>query len=75
MSGSLRFDRAMPEAALHDHFDLVTTQGVLRLNDPRRFGAVVYARSEAAPEAASCWRGWAWSRSAQTSTSMPSTRG
>jgi formamidopyrimidine-DNA glycosylase len=52
MSGSLRFDRAMPDAALHDHFDLVTTQGVLRLNDPRRFGAVVYAESESAPPAA-----------------------
>jgi formamidopyrimidine-DNA glycosylase len=51
MSGSLRFDRAMPEAALHDHFDLVTTQGVLRLNDPRRFGAVVFAEGESAPEA------------------------
>ncbi|HEY0822763.1 MAG TPA: bifunctional DNA-formamidopyrimidine glycosylase/DNA-(apurinic or apyrimidinic site) lyase [Ramlibacter sp.] len=51
MSGSLRFDAAMPEAALHDHFDLVTDRGVLRLNDPRRFGAVVYAGSEDAPEA------------------------
>lgn len=52
MSGSLRFDHAMPEAAPHDHFDLVTTRGVLRLNDPRRFGAVVFCASEAAPEAA-----------------------
>lgn len=51
MSGSLRFDAAMPDAALHDHFDLVTSRGVLRLNDPRRFGAVVYADSETAPEA------------------------
>jgi len=51
MSGSLRFDRAMPEAALHDHFDLVTSQGVLRLNDPRRFGAVVFAEGESAPQA------------------------
>ena len=51
MSGSLRFERAMPEAALHDHFDLVTSHGVLRLNDPRRFGAVVFASAEAAPEA------------------------
>jgi len=51
MSGSLRFDGAMPEAAVHDHFDLVTSQGVLRLNDPRRFGAVVHCESEAAPEA------------------------
>jgi len=51
MSGSLRFDHPLPAAALHDHFDLVTTRGVLRLNDPRRFGAVVYCDSETAPEA------------------------
>ena len=51
MSGSLRFDPTMPQAALHDHFDLVTSQGVLRLNDPRRFGAVVFAAGEAAPAA------------------------
>jgi formamidopyrimidine-DNA glycosylase len=51
MSGSLRFDEHVPEAALHDHFDLVTSRGVLRLNDPRRFGAVVYAESEDAAEA------------------------
>ena len=51
MSGSLRFDRSMPEAELHDHFDLVTSLGVLRLNDPRRFGAVVFAEGESAPEA------------------------
>jgi formamidopyrimidine-DNA glycosylase len=41
----------MPEAALHDHFDLVTSRGVLRLNDPRRFGAVVHCDSDSAPEA------------------------
>jgi formamidopyrimidine-DNA glycosylase len=51
MSGSLRFDRALPAAALHDHFDLCTTQGVLRLNDPRRFGAVVFCASDTSPEA------------------------
>jgi formamidopyrimidine-DNA glycosylase len=51
MSGSLRFDQAMPEPALHDHFDLVTDRGVLRLNDPRRFGAVVYADGEDDPRA------------------------
>jgi formamidopyrimidine-DNA glycosylase len=27
----------------HDHFDLLTTHGTLRLNDPRRFGAVVWS--------------------------------
>lgn len=46
MSGSLLFAKKLPERAKHDHFDLVTTQGYLRLNDPRRFGAVVYAPSE-----------------------------
>jgi formamidopyrimidine-DNA glycosylase len=51
MSGSLRFDQRMPEAALHDHFDLATTRGVLRLNDPRRFGAVVYCEGERSAEA------------------------
>ncbi|HVE53049.1 MAG TPA: bifunctional DNA-formamidopyrimidine glycosylase/DNA-(apurinic or apyrimidinic site) lyase [Ramlibacter sp.] len=51
MSGSLRFDATMPEAAVHDHFDLVTSRGVLRLNDPRRFGAVVHCASDTAPQA------------------------
>jgi len=51
MSGSLRFDTGLPQAALHDHFDLVTTQGVLRLNDPRRFGAVVFCEGEASAQA------------------------
>jgi formamidopyrimidine-DNA glycosylase len=50
MSGSLSFGLARPAAGVHDHFDLVTSQGMLRLNDPRRFGAVVYAASENAPE-------------------------
>lgn len=43
MSGSIRFADALPPAGAHDHFTVVTTQGVLRLHDPRRFGAVVYA--------------------------------
>lgn len=51
MSGSLRFMPAELPPGPHDHFDLVTTAGVLRLNDPRRFGAVVYAPSEQAPAA------------------------
>lgn len=51
MSGSLNFSATQPEPGPHDHFDLVTTRGVLRLNDPRRFGAVVYAEAEAAPGA------------------------
>lgn len=46
MSGSLSFSRQPPEPGKHDHFDLRTTQGVLRLNDPRRFGAVVLVSGE-----------------------------
>ena len=50
MSGSLRFagldEPALGEAGKHDHFDLQTTRGLLRLHDPRRFGAVVYVPSQ-----------------------------
>lgn len=49
MSGSLQFSPVLPPAGVHDHFELHTTQGVLRLNDPRRFGAVVHVQSEADP--------------------------
>jgi formamidopyrimidine-DNA glycosylase len=49
MSGSLRFDATLPPPAAHDHFDLVTSRGTLRLNDPRRFGAVVFVEGEASP--------------------------
>lgn len=51
MSGSLSFAADVPPAGTHDHFDLVTDRGVLRLNDPRRFGAVVWAADEQAPPA------------------------
>ena len=51
MSGSLSFADRQPPAGAHDHFDLVTTRGVLRLNDPRRFGAVVHAPGEHSLEA------------------------
>ena len=51
MSGSLVFARHLPVPGKHDHFEMQTSQGSLRLNDPRRFGAVVYARSEADPVA------------------------
>lgn len=51
MSGSLRFSAQLPLPGPHDHFDLVTTQGTLRLHDPRRFGAVVQAEGEADPVA------------------------
>ncbi len=51
MSGSIGFAHNLPEAGKHDHFDLVTSQGTLRLHDPRRFGAVVFAAGEADPAA------------------------
>jgi formamidopyrimidine-DNA glycosylase len=51
MSGSLRFSSTLPAAGPHDHMDLCTSQGVLRLHDPRRFGAVVYAPHEQAWQA------------------------
>ncbi len=51
MSGSLNFDRVLPAPGKHDHFDLETTQGTLRLHDPRRFGAVVFAKGESDPVA------------------------
>lgn len=51
MSGSLSFARHLPPAGAHDHFEMQTTHGMLRLHDPRRFGAVVYADSEEAPSA------------------------
>jgi formamidopyrimidine-DNA glycosylase len=51
MSGSLLFGPDRSAAKAHDHFDLDTTQGLLRLNDPRRFGAVVFAPSEQSTEA------------------------
>ena len=51
MSGSLVFADSLPPPRTHDHFDLVTDRGMLRLHDPRRFGAVVYADGEDAPEA------------------------
>lgn len=51
MSGSLNFALTLPPAGTHDHFDLHTNQGILRLHDPRRFGAVVHAPREDHPVA------------------------
>ena len=51
MSGSLSFARQLRPGGVHDHFELVTTRGTLRLTDPRRFGAVVFAESQDAPQA------------------------
>ena len=49
MSGSLRFATDLLALGVHDHFELLTTRGRLRLNDPRRFGAVVYVESLTCP--------------------------
>ena len=46
MSGSISFGAGLPALGKHDHFEMVTTLGTLRLHDPRRFGAVVYAPSQ-----------------------------
>ena len=52
MSGSLAFNAAPAAPGPHDHFDLVTARGTLRLTDPRRFGAVVWSPSIDADPAA-----------------------
>jgi formamidopyrimidine-DNA glycosylase len=51
MSGSVLFDTQLPPAGVHDHFDMQTSHGLLRLHDPRRFGAVVFAPSEQSAQA------------------------
>ena len=51
MSGSLVFARHLAAPGVHDHFDMVTSHGTLRLNDPRRFGAVVFAPGEDSAQA------------------------
>ena len=42
MSGSLRVLPSGTPAQKHDHFDLVLGDRILRLRDPRRFGAVLW---------------------------------
>ena len=46
MSGSLAFVAQPGLPGAHDHFDLVTDRGTLRLTDPRRFGAVVWSEAQ-----------------------------
>jgi formamidopyrimidine-DNA glycosylase len=47
MSGSMRITRPEDAAGDHDHFDIVTDAGVcVRFNDPRRFGSLVWTRSD-----------------------------
>ncbi len=49
MSGTLRIHPAGTPAEKHDHFDLVMGNGrLLRLHDPRRFGAVLWHEGDVA---------------------------
>jgi formamidopyrimidine-DNA glycosylase len=48
MSGSLRVLPPETPAGKHDHFDLLLGDRMLRLRDPRRFGAVLWAAGEIA---------------------------
>ena len=52
MSGSLALQVAPPPPGPHVHFELETTAGVLRLTDPRRFGAVIWSDALTAAPAA-----------------------
>ena len=51
MSGSISFGDGLPPLGKHDHFEMLTSLGTLRLHDPRRFGAVVFALNENDPVA------------------------
>lgn len=51
MSGSLALLAQAGAPGPHDHFELHTDAGTLRLTDPRRFGAVVWSASLAAQPA------------------------
>ena len=51
MSGSLGLADVPTPRGGHDHFELATDRGTLRLTDPRRFGAVVWSDSLSADPA------------------------
>ena len=48
MTGSLRLLEAAAPPQIHDHFDLVFGKRLMRLRDPRRFGAVLWLTEEPA---------------------------
>lgn len=51
MSGTIRVIEQSTPVAKHDHFDLAFEHGVaLRLNDPRRFGAVLWLAGNEDPD-------------------------
>ncbi|MFZ9406222.1 MAG: bifunctional DNA-formamidopyrimidine glycosylase/DNA-(apurinic or apyrimidinic site) lyase [Burkholderiaceae bacterium] len=49
MSGTFTWLSADTPVRRHDHFDLLLDGGVLRLNDPRRFGAVLWSPAQGPP--------------------------
>ena len=49
MSGSLRFTAPGTAPKKHEHVDLATADALLRLHDPRRFGAVLWHPASAGP--------------------------
>ncbi|KJV06696.1 bifunctional DNA-formamidopyrimidine glycosylase/DNA-(apurinic or apyrimidinic site) lyase [Methylocucumis oryzae] len=52
MSGSLRVLTSAPDAGAHDHVDFIFgDNSVLRLNDPRRFGAVLWTDAQVSEHA------------------------
>jgi formamidopyrimidine-DNA glycosylase len=51
MSGRLEWLMNPVAPGAHDHVDIITDRGLLRLHDPRRFGAVVWSASTAVPPA------------------------
>ena len=48
MSGSLRIMDSRTEPQRHDHFDLLLGERLMRLRDPRRFGAVLWESGDIA---------------------------
>jgi len=48
MSGSLRILDGKSEPQRHDHFDLLLGKRLMRLHDPRRFGAVLWQEGDIA---------------------------
>lgn len=47
MSGSMRIVTSADKPETHDHFDIVTTHGdIVRFNDPRRFGSLLWAGAD-----------------------------
>ncbi len=52
MSGTLRWREPGAPPSAHDHFDLDFGDRLMRLNDPRRFGAILWSEVDPADDAA-----------------------